>query len=335
MASTIFLGIKNNIKSFAKFIIELPLYIKQLIRNVKNDIYTLRLKLNNLSESNIELGIYHIKKGNLGDAIFRFKLVEKYLDLNNKIACYFLGLIYLLKNNHKNSIIYLEKAGDEDKVHLLDFVKSIDRIQSVPMPIYELYRNINIDDFSKRFINNIHDVPRILITELNKNVTSLPENYKILDIGSNVGLLSYEIHKRLPDNLHITGIEIANQLTKQHDKDLYDKIWHINPLEYLQKNEQKYDLICSLNGFAFTLDIGKIFNNIFGSLNEGGYFAFAVNTDAQNIFLSNLLEFKYNNSFLFNVLEENGFEVLSIKEFKLEIKNNCSIFICKKQLKNE
>ena len=335
MGNNIFSGIKNTTKSFVSGICELPTFIKNQIQRVKNEFITLREKLRNVADSNMKLGIYHLRSGNYRDAIFRFKLVEKYLDPNNKLAYYWLGWIYFLKQDYKNSIINLIKAKNEDDVNLLQFVKSIDNVQYVPAQIHALYRDIRASNFIDKFQSDTHDISRTLVLELNEAITSLPEEYNILELGSNVGLLGYEISKRMQESFYLTATEVSAEMidlqtTFYPNQELYDKVLQIPVDEYLLKTKQKYDVICSLDGFAFTSDFKTIFQNVFSVLNDGGYFAFAVRSSQNNNFSEKLLEFSYNNTQLFNALKESGFEVLSSKEFNLEIKNNYSIFVCKK-----
>jgi capsule polysaccharide export protein KpsE/RkpR len=78
MGNSIFSRIKNTTKSLVSIIFELPTFIKNQIQKVKNEFVTLREKLRNVADSNMKLGIYHLRSGNYRDAIFRFKLVEKY-----------------------------------------------------------------------------------------------------------------------------------------------------------------------------------------------------------------------------------------------------------------
>ena len=346
MISETFLGIKNTVKSFFNFLKLLPAHIKNLIANGRNELTSLRLKLNNISESNLKLGVSHLENGNYNDAIFRFKLVEKYFDPNNKEACYWLGMTYLLKNNYKDSIIYLQKAVDIDKINLLQFVQSIDNTIKIPVEIYIQLRDVTSGKFLKKyiekFIDNNNNIPKMLISELNKNITSLPQNYNILDLGSNFGLLAYEIHKRMPDNFELTGIEVS-PMTCKYEYKLYNKslksfhksLGTIFPHEYLSHDAQKYDIICSLNGFSTQLDLRDILHTIYLKLNEGGYFAFSIDTAPENHFSKKSLEFSYNIDYLNNLLKETGFNVLSTIEFNVEKNNNCSIFVCMKQLKSE
>ena len=335
MGKNIFSRIKNTTKSLLSVICDLPTFIKNQIQRVKNEFATLREKLRNVADSNMKLGIYHLRSGNYRDAIFRFKLVEKYLDPNNKLAYYWLGWVYFLKQDYKNSIINLIKAGNEDDVNLLQFVKSIDNVQYVPAPIHALYRDIRASNFIDKVQSDTYDIPKTLILELNDAITSLPEEYNILELGSNVGLLGYEISKRMQEAFYLTATEVSAEMidlqtTFYPDQELYDKVLQIPVDEYLLKTKQKYDVICSLDGFAFTSDFKTIFQNVFSVLNAGGYFAFAVRSSQNNNFSKKLLEFSYNNTQLLNALKESRFEVISSKEFNLEIKNNYSIFVCKK-----
>ena len=335
MGNNIFSGIKNTTKSFLLAILGLPTFIKNQIQWLKNEFVTLREKLKNVSASNMKLGIFHLRSGNYRDAIFRFKLVEKYLDPNNKSACYWLGWVYFLKQDYKNSIINLIKSGDEDDVNLLQFVKSIDTVQYVPVQIYALYRDIKASNFIDKIASDIYDIPKTLVLELNEAITSLPEEYYILELGSNVGVLGYEITKRMQEKFYLTSTEVSSEMIDLQtsfypNQELYDKVLQISADEYLLKTKQKYDIVCSLDGFAFTSDLKAIFQNVFSVLNQDGYFAFAVRSTQKNSFSNKLLEFSYNNVQVLNVLEEIGFKVLFSKEFNLEIKNNYSIFVCRK-----
>lgn len=335
MGNNIFLGIKNTTKSFLSTICGLPTFIKDQIQRVKNEFVALREKLKNISDSNMKLGIFHLRSGNYRDAIFRFKLVEKYLDPNNKLAFYWLGWIYFLKQDYKNSIINLVKSGNEDDVNLLQFVKSIDTVQYVPVQIYALYRDIKASNFVDKIASDIYDIPKTIVLELNEAITSLPEEYYVLELGSNVGVLGYELNKRMQEKFYLTSTEVSSemidlQMSFYPNQELYDKVLQVSVDEYLMKTNQKYDIVCSLDGFAFTSDLKPIFQNVFSALNQDGYFAFSVRSTKKNSFSNALLEFSYDNTQVLSFLKEVGFKVLSSKEFNLEIKNNYSIFVCKK-----
>ena len=326
----------NSIKLFFLNIAKISTLIKnQLIESLGN-FRNLRYKLNNLSESNMELGLFHLRNRNWNDAIFRFSVVNRFLDPSNKHAHYWLGWVYLLKQDHKKAIIHLEQAGKEDQIGLLAFVKSINSVTLVPNEIYALNRDIMTDVFMDKFASETEDIPQELVKELNKAITdTLPEEYTILELGSNIGLLGNEINKRMQESYTLIGLEPSAEMIKSQgvyfaEQNMYNNTVQAPIDEFLAKSLEQYDIICSLDGFAFTAHLGNMFKSVFSRLSPNGYFAFAVHSTLKSTFSNQTLEFSYNNQQIREQLIENGFTLLVAKDFTIEIKNNYSIFICKK-----
>jgi len=326
----------NSIKTFFVNISKLPTMIKdQLVETIGN-FRNLRYRLNNLSESNMELGVFHLRNRNWNDAEFRFKLVIRFLDPGNKLAHYWLGWVCLLKQDHKQAIIHFEQAAEEDKIGMLSFVKSIDTVHKVPNDIYALNRDIMTDVFMDKFASETEDIPQDLVHELNEAITdSLPEEYNILELGSNIGLLGKEINKRMQESYKLVGVEPSAEMIKAQDiyfseEAIYDSMIQAPIDEFLDKSAEQYDVILSLDGFSFESGLKNIFQTVFSKLSTNGYFAFAVHSAPTNGFSNKTLEFHYNNQQIREELIENGFNLLVAKDFTIEIKNNYSIFVCKK-----
>ena len=53
-------------------------FISNHIEIVRKEIEIIKKKSKNLLETNYNLGLKHLEKGNLGDAIFRFKFIKKF-----------------------------------------------------------------------------------------------------------------------------------------------------------------------------------------------------------------------------------------------------------------
>jgi tetratricopeptide (TPR) repeat protein len=335
MARKFILTISNAFKSCAEAILSFPDFIKKQSTRFVKDLYQLRYNLNNLAESNMNLGIYHLRCRNYNDAIFRFKLVDKFLDPNNKLANYWLGWAYFMKLDYKKSIICLEKAGDADEVSLLPFVKSIDNVTFIPPEIHLMHREIIADVIVDKYTSADENIVLELVGEFNSQAQNLPEEYKILELGANIGILGDEINKRMQESFKLTGVEISEKMiTLQSEcfpeKALYDRVVHSSVESFLAKESEKYDVIYSLEGFATSLDLKNIFESVFSVLNEGGYFAFIGRIDRKNCLTPNLLEFAYTSQYIKDALSASGFRILSTKDFSLEIKNNYSIFVCNK-----
>ncbi len=326
----------NSIKTFFGNISKLPTMIKNQIIETVGNFRNLRYRLNNLGESNMELGIFHLRNRNWNDATFRFKLVIRFLDPGNKLAHYWLGWVYLLKQDHKKAIIHFEQAEGEDKIGMLSFVKSIDSVQKVPNDIYALNRDIMTDVFMDKFASETENIPQDLVQELNEAITdSLPEEYSILELGSNIGLLGREVNKRMQESYQLIGVEPSAEMIKAQDiyfseEAIYDRTVQAPIDEFLAKSDEQYNIVLSLDGFTFASDLENIFQTVFSKLTPNGYFAFAVHSAKHNGFSNKALEFHYNNQQIREQLIENGFTLLVAKDFTIEIKNNYSIFVCKK-----
>lgn len=335
MARKFFLKTSNIFKSFFSTLISTPTFFRKQVARIGNEFLKLRYNLGNLADSNMDLGIYHLRCRNYNDAIFRFKLIDKFLDPNNKVAYYWLGWTYFMKQDYKNSIIYLTKAEEEDKVELLSFVKSIDNITSIPSEIYSMHRDIIADIAVDKYVSEEDNITLELVTEFNSQARNLPEEYSILELGANIGMLGNEIKLRMQESYQLTGVEISEKMIDLQPRcfpeiQIYNRIMNSPVDTFLASEKNKYDVVYSLDGFATEIDLKKIFASVFSVLNSSGYFAFAVRTDKKNQLSSKFLEFAYNTDYVKESLSESGFEVLSTKDFSLEIKNNYSIFVCTK-----
>lgn len=53
-------------------------FLGDKFEQAKNEILEVRAKCSNLRETNYRLGLKHLEKGNLSDAIFRFRFIKKF-----------------------------------------------------------------------------------------------------------------------------------------------------------------------------------------------------------------------------------------------------------------
>lgn len=340
MMKNAFLVVKNMISIIISIIKNISAFVRSQFNSLKEDFNIAIFRVKNMTSSNINLGVHHLYNGNYSDAIFRLKLVDKLLDPQNKVANYFLGWTYLLKGNYQNSIMHFVKSKEEDKINSLNFVKSINSINIIPRKIYENHRNITANILLTKLSTDIEKIPRIIVTELTNAITnSSNSEYEILDLGSNIGFLGYEIKERFSFPYNITGVEISKDMIELHstlfketpeNSRIYNRVIHSPVDEFLVKSNHNFDIICSMNGFAFDVDLQTMFNHIFAKLNPNGYFAFAIKSAENNMFIKKNLEFVYNSDDTKSKLIQAGFKILFSQEFSLEIKNNFFIFVCTK-----
>lgn len=328
--------IKDKIKHYYLTIINIPNFIENKILEFKNYLANCKYKMNHLSETNYELGLDHLYRGNLNDALIRFKLVDKFFSPNDSKVYYQLGWTYFLKNNYPKAIEYLEKSNEKYKTIFINFLKNYKDATEVPQEIWRKYRDLTAQCYPNIFNNdkNIH-LPYRFVNETIKQITDLSDNYSILELGSNIGLVGYEVEKRFPENFVLTGVEISslmNDIQEEYYTNLkiYDQIYNISINDFLKQNSNKFDIILSFCGLSFTKDLATYFNLIYSSLNNLGYFAFCMPSSANTQFSVKRKEFIFNLNEINTILQKNNFVVLASEEIILAENNKYSIIICKK-----
>ncbi|HJD55667.1 MAG TPA: methyltransferase [Rickettsia endosymbiont of Pyrocoelia pectoralis] len=328
--------IKEQIKYYYLTIINIPNLIKNKILGFKNYLNDCKYKFNHLSETNYELGLDHLYRGNLGDALLRFKLVDKFFSPNNSKVYYQLGWTYFLKNNYPKAIEYLEKSHEKYKAIFINFLKNYKEATEIPTEIWGKYRDLTAKYYPNIFNNdkNIH-LPYRFVNESLKQITDLPDNYSILELGSNIGMVGSEVQKRFPESFTLTGVEISELMTElqetyQPNIKVYDQIYNISINDFLKQNTNKFDIILSFCSLTFTKDLSEYFNSIYSLLNKNGYFSLCLPITSNTQFSVKRKEFIFNLTEVNNILQNNNFTILVSEEIILAENNKYSIIVCKK-----
>ncbi|AFB28441.1 methyltransferase domain-containing protein [Rickettsia rickettsii] len=328
--------IKDKIKHYCLTIINVPNFIKNKILEFKNYISDCKYKLSHLTETNYQLGLDHLYRGNLNDALLRFKLVDKFFNPNDSKVYSQLGWVYFLKNNYRQAIEYLEKSNEKYKPIFINFLKNYKDITEIPQEICGKYRDLTAQYYPTIFNNdkNIH-LPYRFVNEALKQISDLPDNYSILELGSNIGLVGYEIQKRFPERFTLTGVEVSALMNKLQETyypntKIYDQIYNIAIDEFLKQNSNKFDIIFSFCGLSFTNNLIEYFNLIYSSLNTQGYFALCLPNATKTQFSVKRKEFIFNLNEINNFLQKNNFTILTSEEIILAENNKYSIIVCKK-----
>ncbi len=74
-------------------------FVANKYQDLTKETKTIKHKLNNLPETNYNLGLKHLENGNLADAIFRFKFINRFWPGNQDAHYYLAYCLYLKKQN--------------------------------------------------------------------------------------------------------------------------------------------------------------------------------------------------------------------------------------------
>lgn len=99
---------------------------------------------------------------------------------------------------------------------------------------------------------------------------------KVLDLGCGTGLLGQALTSKFSIE-HLTGVDLsAKMLEKSKSKSIYNELYNIDLLDYLQNAQDSYDLIAATDVFIYVGDLDAVMRQVHQRLKPGGYFAFSV-----------------------------------------------------------
>lgn len=339
---SIYNAVKDTINLAYQGIINSPTWYKEKNRMFIHYYAEIKYKILHIKETNLALGLEHLHKNNLNDAILRFKLVEKFFDPHNSEASYFLGWTYFLKNNYPKALYYLEKAGKSDSVKLGKFLRNYqnlpEMLHEIPQEIWCQYRDLIAYNYQNKFIKvGKLDLPHSFAQKTMSKITDLPDMYNILELGSNVGMVGYEVRKRFPDHFIFTAVENAqsmNKISALYYVNIYNQLMESSIPDFLAQNSNNYDIILCWNSLSFTKDLVKYFTLIYTITNKLGYFAFCLPIDKSVNFVTSFSlirkEFIFTIKDIKEALNQTDFIIKSQEELMIEKNSNYYMVVCKK-----
>ena len=163
----------------------------------------------------------------------------------------------------------------------------------------------------------------------------LPDHYSILELGSNTGLIGYEVKKRFPDQFTYTGVEnskIMNEVVTSNysNTTIYDQLLEISIADFMKNNSNNYNIILSFCGLSFTNNLSSYFKSIYSITKNSGYFAFCLPVDQVNTLSLNRKEFIFTVADITHALAKTKFTILSTEELELEKNSKYYMVVCKK-----
>lgn len=268
--------------------------LKKLYKYLVDEFILSLNKLKNLTKTNFNLGLYHLNKNNLNDAILRFNLVN-WLTPNYAESHYYLACSYYLKKEYKKSKKHFLKTLELEPNHEKAKYRLNQLSEKKPSTIPYIIIKEDLDFASNSYKDSAYD---ILVNEFNKIFLASDTKKNILEIGCKTGDFGLKI-KNISDNFKLVGLEIStlmienanNKICNQHK--VYSYLFCQN---YLidQKVPGKYDVIFLNKALIHTTDFVLALNNFIDLLNDNGFIFFVSNISdtlnydwQKNCFLSN------------------------------------------------
>jgi predicted TPR repeat methyltransferase len=223
-------------------------------------------------------------------------------------------------------------------------LKDLGRFEDAALSFEQAIANGGDAEVSGYFLASLRgaSVPR---TAPRSYVTSLFDSYAETFDAHLVGVLHYEVHRRLPDRLaslrgggsgtaldlgcgtglcgpalqaqfeHIDGIDLSERmLDKARLLGIYRWLDRAELAEYLAATDRRYDLVLAADVFPYVGDLQPVFTGARRVLNEGGWFCFTVEstTEDTNYSLQTSQRYAHSERYLRALATQHGFEIVEL-----------------------
>ncbi len=341
----IFLRIKKIFSRIFRFINKFPQYLLNCFKAFIFFIHKAKIKVKNLFQTNLQLGVYHIKNGNIKDAIFRFKILHCLFGKGHKDSHYWLGWSYLLSQNPRN-IQYAKIAFDaSDDLNLVKFFHNFDEMKIIPYFVLKTYRNLTARYYHRKilsqeilnhfFFTNLKLVLNLLVKQASSK-GDIKKDCAFLEIFHGSGFLGKLVKREIPDVV-LDGIEISPHMSRVSKLfKIYSNGYLLSSWNYfadLSLINRKYNLIYIAQSFGYAQDLQSMFKWVKASLQQGGYFAFLAFIISDTVvnckFNFQYFQFSYTKSYIESLIKSFEFQLLNQYNYHNSSKGYFSMFVLK------
>jgi predicted TPR repeat methyltransferase len=313
--------------------------IQSMIYKVKLSVHDIKIKLANLSKTNFDLGLYHFEKGNISDAIFRFKLLRRF-DNGYEDLDYLLGRCYLEQSKYDKAKFFLnmyiasnKPKLKEEAIYCMKIVDNdVNNIKSIPAGIVNHRLNQEFDFYAKaaqafKKADSKNIIYDNIIEALQNNEKIF--NYNMLELGCGSGLVPYILRKNqllhfvlgVDDNENM--VDYCKELAVGSDK-VYNAVYHQNIEDFLASKSQsdsQFDIILGMNLTSYSMDSESLLIRLKDLINKNGVMVVGFYSREQNedcAFERKLERFVYNENYVAEIAKKCGWQV--IKQETIPIK---------------
>jgi predicted TPR repeat methyltransferase len=288
-------------------------------------------KMRDIAKNNYELGTMHLERGNVTDAIFRFKLVTM-LEPKNVDAWFFLGTSYMADSKMALAEKALEKAVNlrndfEEARYMLAVAKGKNaKASDLPSRMPVTLARSHFDSVALNYNNEQlselgYEGHAILCKMLRSHLREDRVDYEIIELGVGTGLCGPEIRNVAS---RIVGIDMsehmlteARRLLDTNGQKIYDVLLHKEMHEFLSEAPaQSADIILSAGAFSFVGDLSEVYAHTARILRPGGLFAFTADPMLGEGFSfdSTAGRFCFSEQYLKAQAEANGLTLVQMEE---------------------
>jgi len=306
------------------------------LRGWLRPLHVIWAKSKNLARTNYELGLDHMRHGNIVDAAMRFRMVT-WLDPKHADAWYALGCCEMDRGRTELAHRALEKAvkmmPDNENARFM-FALAGGKVSPARMPLM-LAQN-QFDGLAEHFDEDqkarSYTGPEALQKAVLPQLAGGRNDYVMLELGPGTGLVGPLFKPRAARlvgvDLSAKMIAIAGQRKNEAGNRIYDELVQKDAVSYLQSaQEGAFDVIYAADLVSFMGDLSQLFAGAARALKPDGILAFTGDPTGGSFKLEPVLgRFAHSEAYLREQAGKAGLESVSFDTAQLYAGHN--MFVC-------
>lgn len=285
-----------------------------------------------LPRTNFELGCEHIARGNLNDALFRFKLVT-WLEPTHYLAWHNMGCCYLSKQKPREAADAFRRALalKPDYAESRFMLATIDNAllpanqQPATMPLSMLLAQF--EELAPHYNDYYRDQlgyqdHQLLCDAVKRYLNADRKDYTVLDLGAGTGLCGALLR---PVAASLAGADISPAMTAEArklrvdgTKPVYDALQEVDIRALLPTvPPASIELVTAASVFNYVGDLSAVFDGLGNAVARGGLVAFSTDIAKRDVpyhVIPALARFGHSQNYLREQAARTGFEVVSLTE---------------------
>ena len=241
-------------------------------------------KLQNLPQTNFELGKDMVDRGQVNDAVFRFHLTL-WLSPRHVEAMYYLGMCYIARGQAERGVEYLQKAlelhpGHEQARFLLASQRPhlvTPLPHTMPHELAQQYFNAQSVQFDERQQSAGYAGPQLMQQALTQYYQGEAHSLIAIDLGCGTGLCGAAIRNQTREiigvDLSPEMIDLVGSKRRNDEHSLYHQLIQDDMAQYLHhQSPPKANVILACDCLHFVGELTQVFTGVGKTLMTGGLF---------------------------------------------------------------
>lgn len=236
-------------------------------------------KIQDIPGTNFELGLYHLRLGNISDAVFRFKLVC-WLRPGHAEAHYYLAksLILIAKNEAAKKAIDAAlsiRSPWPEAQFIAEKLTSPSKINAVPPSVIKEHiqlahhRSVGLSPHS----SGLKKRARVVIKNILSHIQDTNPKLEVLELATTKGIYGIQLQEQQLSSLIDATTAFYSDLSALTfaNKPIYRNTISSLPDDYLQEpSTEHYHVIIADRAFDYSPDLSLIFNQLDRRLHPQG-----------------------------------------------------------------